>query len=148
AAANAGFSTAPPDRLVLPVIDSGPFAYEQVNAAAAERDPDSLLNGMKRMIAVRRRYPTFAATLCGPVDVDNPAVLVHRLADDNGAILAVHNLGGEPCAAVLDLDATEAAMLSEIHGNRDYGTWDSADYRVELDPYGYRWFWHPPLSEQ
>lgn len=99
---------------------------------------------MKQMIAVRNRYPTFAATLCGPVDVDNPAVLVHHLADDDGVILAVHNLGHEPCAATLNLEPAEATSLTEIHGNRAYGAWDPAHLPVALDPYGFRWFWRKP----
>jgi maltose alpha-D-glucosyltransferase/alpha-amylase len=146
AAPNAGFSSAPPERLVLPVIDSGPFSYERVNVAAAEGDPGSILNGLKRAIAVRRRYPTFGATVDGPVDVDDPAVLVHRLADDHGAILGVHNLGRQPRAAVLDLEPDEAACLIEIHGNRDYPAWDARSRRVELDAYGFRWFWHGPAG--
>ncbi len=143
---NGGFSTAPAERLTLPVIDSGPFSYERVNVETAQRDPDSLLNLMKRAIAVRNRYPTFGATLCGPVEVDNPAVLVHRLADDNGTILAAHNLGREPCGGVLNLDSATAASFVEIHGNRAYPE-RSADARcVELDGYGFRWFWHALMS--
>jgi maltose alpha-D-glucosyltransferase/alpha-amylase len=145
-ARNGGFSTAPAERLVLPMIDSGPFSYERVNVEDAQRDPDSLLNGMKRAIAVRKRYPTFGAALCEPVEVDNPAVLVHQLADEDGTVLAVHNLGRESCEALLNLDPTTASSFVEIHGNRQYAG-RGADARcVELDVYGFRWFWRPSVT--
>lgn len=141
---NAGFSTAPRKKLPLPPIDTGPFSYERVNVEAAACDPDSLLTLLKRGIAVRNRHPTFGATLDGPVKVDNPAVLVHRLADANGTILAVHNLGREPCKAVLDLDDAVVSRLTAIHGNRNYDDWNLPADRITLDSYGFRWFWGAP----
>lgn len=41
--ANAGFSSAPPDQLPVPVIMSGPYGAERVNVTDQRRDPDSLL---------------------------------------------------------------------------------------------------------
>jgi maltose alpha-D-glucosyltransferase / alpha-amylase len=144
-ARNGGFSTAPAERLALPMIDSGPFSYERVNVETAQHDPNSLLNGLKRAIAVRNRYPTFGATLYEPTEVDNPAVLVHRLADENGTVLAVHNLGQSACEAVLKLDAAAASSFVEIHGNREYPKRGDDGRCVELDGYGFRWFWRAPV---
>ncbi len=51
----AGFSTSA--KLVLPVIEAGPYGYPQVNAAAQRRDPQSMLNWMERIIRMRKEVP-------------------------------------------------------------------------------------------
>ena len=56
---NAGFSRANPQRLYLPVIIDPGYDYEAVNVEAQQRNPASLLWWMKRLIALRKRYPAF-----------------------------------------------------------------------------------------
>lgn len=50
---NAGLSTAPDDRLYLP-LDPDP---DRPTVAAQREDPDSTLNGVRRLIALRRQTP-------------------------------------------------------------------------------------------
>lgn len=50
---NGGFSTAPPDQLVLPVITEGKYSYKHLNVINQRRDPKSLLNWMERAIRMR-----------------------------------------------------------------------------------------------
>ncbi len=54
---NAGFSTAPPEALYLP-IDPDP---ERPTVAGHEEDPDSLLNRVRGLIALRRAHPALCA---------------------------------------------------------------------------------------
>ena len=56
---NAGFSKADPQRLYLPPIMDPIYGYEAVNVEAQQREPASLLNWMKRLIAVRRSSQAF-----------------------------------------------------------------------------------------
>ena len=56
---NAGFSRADPQRLYLPPIMDPIYGYEAVNVEAQARDPSSLLNWMKRMLAVRKTSQAF-----------------------------------------------------------------------------------------
>lgn len=51
--ANAGFSSAPPERLYLPVCP----IEKRPTVAAQEADPDSLLNFTRSLLALRRRHP-------------------------------------------------------------------------------------------
>jgi glycosidase len=55
---NAGFSAAPADRLYLP-IDPRP---DRPTVAAQEEDPDSLLNRVRRIIALRKTHPALQAS--------------------------------------------------------------------------------------
>ncbi|HKL26332.1 MAG TPA: maltose alpha-D-glucosyltransferase, partial [Desulfuromonadales bacterium] len=56
---NAGFSRADPQRLYLPTIQDPVHGYEAVNVEAQQNSPTSMLNWMKRMIAVRGRHTVF-----------------------------------------------------------------------------------------
>ncbi|MEJ5241257.1 MAG: maltose alpha-D-glucosyltransferase [Anaerolineales bacterium] len=53
---NAGF-TEPGVRPYAPVIDDPIFGYKQVNVAAQMEDPNSLLNTIRKMIAIRKAHP-------------------------------------------------------------------------------------------
>jgi maltose alpha-D-glucosyltransferase / alpha-amylase len=52
---NAGFTKS--EKPILPIISSGPFGYEHVNAAQQHRDPNSLLNWTERIIKMRKEIP-------------------------------------------------------------------------------------------
>ena len=56
---NGGFSKADPARLVLPPIQDPLDGFQAVNVEAQSRSPNSLLNWMRRMLAVRRRTRAF-----------------------------------------------------------------------------------------
>ena len=56
---NAGFSDAPAERLYAPVITNSVFGYQQVNVAAQDADPHSLLNKVRHLITVRKQHPVF-----------------------------------------------------------------------------------------
>src|SRR2546430_5407337 len=56
---NAGFSESDPQQLYLPVVIDPLFGYQAVNVDAQERTPSSLLNWMRRLIALRRERTVF-----------------------------------------------------------------------------------------
>src|SRR5262249_50692039 len=56
---NAGFSKADPQRLYLPPIMDPIYGYEAVNVEAQLRDPSSLLNWTRRVLAVRQGSRAF-----------------------------------------------------------------------------------------
>ena len=53
---NGGFSRADPARLFLPAIQDPIYGFDAVNVEAQRRSPASLLNWMRRMIAIRRTH--------------------------------------------------------------------------------------------
>ena len=56
---NAGFSRADPARLFAPVIMDPVYGYQAINVEAQEESAFSLLNWMKRMIALRKQFKVF-----------------------------------------------------------------------------------------
>jgi maltose alpha-D-glucosyltransferase/alpha-amylase len=85
---NAGFSTADPQKLFLPVIDNGHYRYEKINVEAQLNEDPSLLNRLRSLILTRKAYPVFSTQF-------------YRIREDAGTevfmleredILCLHNL--------------------------------------------------------
>jgi maltose alpha-D-glucosyltransferase / alpha-amylase len=136
---NGGFSTAPPDTLVRPVVSTGENGYPKVNVTSQRHDPGSLLSWFERMIRTLREAPEVGSGTCTHVDVPGPrGVLVHRADDVTGTMLFVHNLSED--AATLDLSslAEEAEYPNDVLADREYGDLGKLD-AVAVAGYGYRW---------
>lgn len=134
---NGGFSAAPPERLIRPVISDGAFGYERVNVTAQRRDDGSLLQWLQRIIGMRRQCPEFGIGRFELLDPGDPRVLAHRCEWDGGTVIAVHNFADEPRTARLH---TGQAPLIDLIGRRECEPNGHEEYKIELEPYGYRWF--------
>ena len=67
---NAGFSTADPERLWLPLISNAVYGYQAINVESQQRNATSLLNWTRRLIEVRRSTPVFGR---GSIEFLKPA---------------------------------------------------------------------------
>jgi maltose alpha-D-glucosyltransferase / alpha-amylase len=138
-APNGGFSKAPVEQLVRPVIADGPFGYHTVNAAAQQRDPESLLSHVERLIRTRKQCPEIGWGEWHLLDLGQPSVLALRNDWRDGTIITVHNLADTPCEITLDLGGAPPSQVRELLADRldeqqvEGGT-------MTLDGYGYRWF--------
>jgi maltose alpha-D-glucosyltransferase / alpha-amylase len=107
---NAGFSTADPGKLYLPVVQSLVYHYSNTNVEAQLATSSSLLHWVRSMLQTRRAHPVFGMGRYVPVPSDNDAVLafVRELdpADNDGdvgaaTVLCVNNLARTPQSARL-----------------------------------------------
>src|SRR5207245_2650194 len=88
---NAGFSRADPARLFSPVILDPVYHYEALNVESQSRVPTSLLNWMRRLIAVRKRYPVFGRGRIEFLLPANTKVLAYVRKDAFQTVLCVVN---------------------------------------------------------
>jgi maltose alpha-D-glucosyltransferase/alpha-amylase len=112
---NAGFSTAPPEKLIRPVISEGDFSYEKVNVARERLDPDSLLNWMQRIIRTRKECPEFGWGRLQFIDTDDPAVLAHACTWRGQTLAAIHNFSGSARTVRIDWP-TGTRAVEQIFG--------------------------------
>jgi maltose alpha-D-glucosyltransferase/alpha-amylase len=136
---NAGFSTAPAERLYAPVIADPVYGYRRVNVQAQQADPGSLLNWTRSALRVRRQHPAFGRGQLHLLAADNPAVLGYLRRHPQETLLIVHNLSADAQEVPLDLPDAETRLV-------DLFTAEVLDYRPEqpchlaLPGWGYRWF--------
>lgn len=137
-APNGGFSTAPKDALARPAIATGEYGYKKVNVAAAQRDPDSLINWMDRAIRIRKQCPELGRGKWHILETDSPAVFAHCCDWEGRTVIAVHNLADKPCTATLK--SNQYTHLFDLFGDRIYESLAADSPSIPLEAYGYRWF--------
>jgi maltose alpha-D-glucosyltransferase/alpha-amylase len=137
---NAGFSTAPPDRLARTVITEGPFGTGAgVDVENQQREAGSLLHWMERLVRTRKQCPEIGWGTWEILETGDPGVFAHRCTWSGGTVVAVHNLAGRPAAVRLDLKEQHEEKLVELLGDQPYKLVE-VGAQIDLEPYGYRWF--------
>jgi maltose alpha-D-glucosyltransferase/alpha-amylase len=134
---NAGFSTAPAERLVRPVVDDPQFGYRHVNVQAQRNRHDSLLEHVRRLIATRRSCPEAGWGACRPLDVGAEGVLALRCEWRGGTVLTLHNLSAEPAEIRLPADT---GRLRRLLADGEDCAPEEADAPLRLAGHGFRWF--------
>ena len=138
AGANAGFSRAPADQLVTPVV-TGSFGPEWVNAADQRRDPDSLAHFMRTLIQAYRNSPEIGWGDLTILEHGDDRVFAHLVRANIGSMLAVHNFANAPIELALTLpDVAPGSRLVDMLHN-GVTPIDDGEVTLRLDPYGYRW---------
>jgi maltose alpha-D-glucosyltransferase / alpha-amylase len=136
---NAGFTKS--DRPITPVISSGPYGYEHVNAAQQRRDPNSLLNWTERLIRMRKEVPEIGWGDFALLATGNDSVLAIRYDWRNNSVVFVHNLEGTPREVSFDvgLPTEDAGLLVNLL-SEDHSRSRNSRHHMLLEGYGYRWF--------
>jgi maltose alpha-D-glucosyltransferase/alpha-amylase len=137
---NAGFSRADPARLFAPPIQDPVYGYQAINVEAQERYPFSLLNWMKRMIALRRQHTVFGRGSLDVVPCANRKILAYVRRDERETILIVVNLSRDVQPAALDLAAFAGLLPVEMHGLSEFPRIGSEPYFLTLSAYASYFF--------
>ncbi len=117
---NAGFSTADPGKLYLPVNQSLVHHYNNVNVEAQLAQSTSLLHWVRGMLAVRRRYPALGRGDYQAVAADNEAVLAFTRDDGHQRLLVVANLASTARSATITAPALAGRTLRDVFGGGDF----------------------------
>ena len=137
---NAGFSRADTARLYLPTVVDPLYGYPAVNVEAQERSPSSLLNWMRRMLAVRSRRPVFGRGQLLMLHPSNQSVIAFMRIDGDQRVLVVANLSRFVQAVELDLSEWIGALPTEIIGGQAFPPIGEQPYFLSLGPHGFYWF--------
>ncbi|MBI4205022.1 MAG: putative maltokinase, partial [Betaproteobacteria bacterium] len=137
---NAGFSRADPQRLYLPPIMDAVYGYEAVNVEAQLRDPSSLLNWMKRMLAVRKGSQAFGRGRLSFLRPGNRKVLAYLRELGDEAILCVANLGRSAQPVELDLARFRGRAPVELMGRTVFPPIGTLPYMLTLPAHSFYWF--------
>jgi maltose alpha-D-glucosyltransferase/alpha-amylase len=154
---NGGFSRADPAALVLPPIMDPLYGYEAVNVEAQSRDPHSILNWMRRMLAVRGRHPAFGRGTLTLLYPKNRKILAYLREYQGDTLLCVANVAHSPQAVELDLSQFVGRVPVELNAGTLFPPIGELTYLLTLPPYGFYWFalapasdwpsWHTPAPE-
>ena len=137
---NAGFSRCDPGRLYFPIIMDPVYGYESINVEAQERSPFSLLNWMKRMIALRKQHPVFGRGTIEFIRTDNRKVLTYVRRHENDVVLCIANLSRAVQPVEVPLAPFAGLVPIEMLGQTEFPRITEQPYFLTLAPYGFYWF--------
>ena len=128
---NAGFSTCAPEDLFLPVdTDGGLLTVE-----SQDKDPDSMLNYVRKVLALRQESPAMSNTGDWEYvsDPDRPYPMVYkRFSGDEIYIVALNPSGRKVNASFPTLGRAEAEVFSMV-GKASYKVGKVSD-KVDMGP--------------
>ena len=128
---NAGFSTCAPEDLFLPVdTDGGLLTVE-----TQEKDPSSMLNYVRKVLALRQESPAMSNTGDWEYvsDPDRPYPMVYkRFSGDELYVIALNPSGKKVKADFATLGRTDAEVFSMV-GKAEYKPGKVTD-RIEMGP--------------
>ncbi|MCQ9423342.1 putative maltokinase [Pseudomonas sp. LJDD11] len=142
---NGGFSRADPASLVLPPIMDPLYGFQSVNVETQDRDPHSLLNWTRRMLAVRKQQKAFGRGALNLLSPNNRRILAYtrEYTGTDGhteIILCVANMSSAAQAVELDLSAYAGMVPVEMLGGSAFPPIGQLTYLLTFAPYGFHWF--------
>ncbi|HEY3886386.1 MAG TPA: alpha-glucosidase C-terminal domain-containing protein, partial [Vicinamibacterales bacterium] len=137
---NGGFSRVDPARLYAPLIMDPVYGYEAVNVEAQERSPSSLLNWMRRLVALRKQFKVFGRGTLEFLPSANRKVLVYIRRYQDELVLSVANLSRTLQPVELDLSAFKGLTPVEMLGLTEFPRIGELPYFLTVAPYTFYWF--------
>jgi len=137
---NGGFSRADTQQLYLPAIMDPVYGFAAVNVEAQERSPSSLLNWVKRLIAVRREHTVFGRGSLTFLYPENRRVAAYVRDYGDETVLCVANLATSPQAVALDLSRFAGRVPVELVGGSSFPAIYDDRYVLTLPGHAFFWF--------
>lgn len=137
---NAGFSRANPQKLYFPVIIDPEYHYETVNVETERNNPHSLLWWMKRLIALRKKYPVFGLGEIEFLLPQNRKILAFIRKHEEQAVLVVANLSRYVQPVKIDLSDYKGSTPIELFGQTPFPVIEDSSYFMTLGPHSFYWF--------
>ncbi|CAG7845613.1 Trehalose synthase/amylase TreS [Pseudoclavibacter triregionum] len=130
---NAGFSTADPGKLYLPVVDSLVYNFRHVNVEAQLAQSRSLLQWVRSMIHIRRQHPVFGLGDLRIQKTTHESVLAYvrsyagvsdspvaSAQDRPETILCAFSFAHQPATATIELPGYEGCRLFDLFGGQEF----------------------------
>jgi len=135
--ANGGFSTADSQQLFLPAIIDPVYGFGAVNVDSQARNSSSLLNWMKRLIAMRKAHRTFGRGTLRFLRPGNRKILAYLREHEDETILCVANLSRGAQPVELDLSQFKGRVPVELMGRTAFPPVGELPYLLTLSAHGF-----------
>jgi maltose alpha-D-glucosyltransferase/alpha-amylase len=135
---NGGFSTA--ERTVFPVLKDGPYGYEHVNVAKQQRDPQSLLRWLTRLIRLRTECPEIGWGDWRLLPVRPSNVLAVEYRWRGTTLICIHNLSAQAAEIRVPMEEPRQHLLVNLIEEEESDAHETGAHRVALDSFAYKWY--------
>ena len=137
---NAGFSTAEPQALYLPINTDSTYGFHSLNVETVSKSPTSLYNQMRRLIKVRQKHAaTFGRGSIRFIPTSSEKAICYLREYEDDQILVVANLSGKALAMDIDLSEFEGKRLIELKGDIDFPVVKKYPYQFTMLRHTFFW---------
>jgi maltose alpha-D-glucosyltransferase/alpha-amylase len=137
---NGGFSRADPARLFLPAVQDPEYGFPSVNVEAQTRSPTSMLNAMRRLIAVRRDLKSMGRGKLDFLYPRNRKVLAYIRSHEDEIVLCVVNLSRAAQSVELELGGFRGRVPVELLGLSTFPLISERPYHLTMAGHSFFWF--------
>jgi maltose alpha-D-glucosyltransferase / alpha-amylase len=146
---NAGFSTADPGKLYLPVVQSLVYNYTLVNVESQLAQSRSLLHWVRNVIHVRKAHPVFGLGDLTVLDADHDSALAFlrtyrgttaSFGDAAERVLCLFSFAQNPISFTVTAPELAGAPLTDLFGGGSFPSFD-AEGRVTITMGTQTFFW-------
>jgi maltose alpha-D-glucosyltransferase/alpha-amylase len=146
---NAGFSTADPGKLYLPVVQSLVYNYAQINVEAQLAQSRSLLHWIRNVIHVRKGHPTFGLGTLRVLETDHESVLAFvreykgsgtHFGDMPEKVLCVFSFAHNPVSVTIRDPENPGEPLYDLFGGGEFPSIsDEGELNLTLGTQAFYW---------
>lgn len=131
---NGGFSSA--EQTIMPVIENEIYGYQRVNVEDEEKDPDSKLNHIRQLMALRKTSQALGSgRLTWLVDGETIPVLAYIRETDRERVIVVQNMTEKVAVFPLELEPGRWQAINRPDIKMDGGK----DAKLTLAPWEFVW---------
>jgi maltose alpha-D-glucosyltransferase/alpha-amylase len=146
---NAGFSSADPGKLYLPVVQSLVYNYTLINVESQLAQSRSLLHWVRNVIHVRKAHPTFGLGSLTVLETDHESVLAFvrsypgsgtQFGDSSEDVLCVFSFAHNPVSATITAEQFAGSALFDLFGGSEFPSFnDDGSLTLTLGTQSFYW---------
>lgn len=146
---NAGFSSADPGKLYLPVVQSLVYHYSQTNVESQLAQSRSLLHWVRNVIHVRKAHPVFGLGSLQVVETDHESVLAFvrsypgsgtQSGDAAEDVLCVFSFSHNPVSVTISAEQLAGGRLIDLFGGAEFpAVGDDGSVTLTLGTQAFYW---------
>ncbi len=146
---NAGFSTADPGKLYLPVVQSLVYNYTQLNVEAQLAQSRSLLHWVRNVIHTRKAHPTFGLGSITVLETNHESVLAFvrsyaggraQFGDLPEDVLCVFSFSHNPVSVTIRGDEFAGMSTFDLFGGSEFPAFaDDGTLQLTLGTQSFYW---------
>ena len=146
---NAGFSSADPGKLYLPVVQSLVYHFNQINVEAQLAQSRSLLHWVRNVIHVRKAHPTFGLGTVKVLETNHASVLAfvrsyegsaNQFGDAREDVLCVFSFAHNPVSVVIRSEEFAGSSVYDLFAGGEFPSFTpDGDLQLTLGTQSFYW---------
>jgi maltose alpha-D-glucosyltransferase/alpha-amylase len=138
-AQNAGFSSAPSDKLYSTLCEDEVYGFQRLNVAAQEAHPDSMLNHIRHMIQTLKKTRSLnRGDFIWEKVMENPTIAAYWRHYEDETMLIVQNVASTGQQVTLKMDMLKYNQFDDLISGRTFHV-HRGNLELPLEPHQFHW---------